>query len=97
MQLSRSILGVLSGRCSGGVRCGALVFGASDPLAQTLHGERLGLRRGSAAALPLPTFLRTHLATDAWAARELVAGSCQPVTAREEIRMRKTILEAQVF
>lgn len=29
--------------------------------------------------------LHTHLATDAWAARDLVPGSYQPVTAREKI------------
>lgn len=59
MQLSRSILGVLSGRCSGGVLCGALVFGASAPLAQTSQGVSAS---GSGGALqPACLFRPSHL------------------------------------
>lgn len=59
MQLPCSILGGLRGRCSE-VQCGALVLGASESLAQSLHGvSAWGSGRGSATGLPLPTFAPT--------------------------------------
>lgn len=59
LQLPCSILGGPRGRCSE-VQCGAVVLGASNFLAQSLHGiSARGSGRGSAAGLPLPTFAPT--------------------------------------